>query len=61
MFTVGDSGKVPFEDAMLEYIRTHPEGTYADAARDLGISVAAVAIACAQLTAKGLAHYEDSE
>lgn len=50
------SDKVPFEDSVLDYIKKHQdqELTTADVVRDLGIGVAAVALAVLSLEEKGI-------
>jgi hypothetical protein len=59
-FHKGNAGKMPFEDRVREYIAAHPDDTVEGCAKALGICVAAVEIACANLVAKGQAKWSEA-
>lgn len=64
MFTYGDSGKLPFEDRVVQYLRAHPNEprlTVTDCAQSIGISEAAVYAVLANLEAKGVVEYTDEK
>lgn len=62
MFIYGDSGKMPFEDRVVEYLKTMPNGeTVADCAKSIGISEAAVECVLANLEAHGQVEYKNQE
>jgi hypothetical protein len=56
-----DPGKMPFEDRVREYIRTHPCGILGQCAADLGISYAAAVLACESLVNKGAAEWRHEQ
>lgn len=58
MFVHGDSGKMPFEDKVIAYLKAPSAGnTVEDCAHSIGISAAAVYAVLADLEARGVVKY----
>lgn len=54
-------GKMPFEDSLMEWLKSHPGCSLTDASRDMGVGLHAIYAAAVSLEEKGLIASEEEE